>query len=72
MFELEIVDRIAVVTFTRPPSNWMSVAALTELLALLRGLAARVDDVTVVMLTGGIDGYFVAHLGMGTRGAAAG
>ena len=61
MFELEIVDRVAVVTFTRPPSNWMSVAALTELLALLRGLAARVDDVTVVMLTGGIDGYFVAH-----------
>jgi enoyl-CoA hydratase len=61
MFQVSITERVGVVTFTRPPSNWMSVAALTELLGVLDDLGARPDDVTVVMLTGGIDGYFVAH-----------
>lgn len=53
--------KVAVLTFTRPPSNWMSLAAMTELVAKLEALAARSDEITVVMLTGGVDGYFVAH-----------
>jgi enoyl-CoA hydratase len=52
---------IAVLTFERPPANWMSLAAMTELLAKLEPLAARPEETTVVMLTGGVDGYFVAH-----------
>jgi len=51
---------VALVTFTRPPRNFMSMAAMTELEQVLAELAAD-DDVNVVVLTGGIDGYFVAH-----------
>jgi hypothetical protein len=29
-WNVDIADRIAVLTFTRPPSNWMSIAAITE------------------------------------------
>jgi enoyl-CoA hydratase/carnithine racemase len=56
-----IADGIAVLTFTRPPANWMTLAAMTELGDALDELAARTTDVTVVVLTGGVDGYFVAH-----------
>jgi enoyl-CoA hydratase/carnithine racemase len=58
---VDVADRIAVVTFVRPPKNWMSLAAMTELADLLPDLAARTDDVSVVVLTGGVDGYFIAH-----------
>lgn len=53
-------DRIAVCTFTRPPRNFMSFAAMTELEGVLTELA---DDtsVHVVVLTGGVPGFFVAH-----------
>jgi enoyl-CoA hydratase/carnithine racemase len=60
-WSLEIIDRVAVLTFTRPPANWMDLASMTELAELLDALAERTADVTVVMLTGGVDGYFVAH-----------
>ena len=52
--------RIAVATFVRPPRNFMSFAAMTELEQVLLGLA---DDhsVRVVILTGGVPGFFVAH-----------
>src|SRR5439155_17116598 len=53
-------DTIAILTFTRPPRNFMSVAAITELGDRLRELGARAD-VSVVVLTGGLPGYFVAH-----------
>ncbi len=53
-------DRIAVCTFTRPPRNFMSFAAITELEKTLDDLAAD-ESVSVVVLTGGVDGYFVAH-----------
>ena len=39
----------------------MSVAALTELIEVLTELSQRQGEVTLVMLTGGVDGYFVAH-----------
>ena len=58
---IEVSDQIAVLTFVRPPSNWMSLAAMTELADALEELAARTHDVTVVVLTGGVDGYFIAH-----------
>src|SRR5881396_279121 len=53
-------DGIAVLTFARPPRNFMSFAAITELGERLRELGER-TDVSVVVLTGGVPGYFVAH-----------
>jgi enoyl-CoA hydratase len=53
-------DRIALAVFRRPPRNFMSFAAMGELEGLLDELAAH-DDVHVVVLTGGVPGYFVAH-----------
>ncbi len=60
-WHLDLRDRVAVLTFDRPPNNWMSIAAMTELVAHLEDLAARTDEASVVMLTGGVDGYFIAH-----------
>jgi enoyl-CoA hydratase/carnithine racemase len=53
-------DSIAVLTFTRPPRNFMSFAAITELGERLRELGER-SDVSVVIVTSGLPGYFVAH-----------
>jgi len=53
--------RVAVLTFTRPPRNWMNLLSMTELLGHLERLATEGDEVTVVMLTGGVDAYFIAH-----------
>jgi enoyl-CoA hydratase/carnithine racemase len=53
-------DGIAICAFTRPPRNFMSFAAMTEFESVLTELASDVS-VSVVVLTGGIDGYFVAH-----------
>jgi len=59
-WEVEQRDAIAVAVFRRPPRNFMSFAAMGELKGLLDGLSGR-DDVSVVILTGGLPGYFVAH-----------
>jgi enoyl-CoA hydratase len=59
-WSLDRIDRVAVATFTRPPRNLMSMAAITELEQLVTGVAAD-DDVRVLVLTGGVPGYFVAH-----------
>jgi enoyl-CoA hydratase/carnithine racemase len=59
-WELTEHDGIAVLTFTRPPRNFMSIAGIGELGERLRALGER-DDVAVVVLTGGLPGYFVAH-----------
>lgn len=53
-------DSIAVLTFTRPPRNFMTFAAIAELGDRLRELGER-SDVSVVVLTGGLPEYFVAH-----------
>lgn len=53
--------RVAVLTFCRPPKNWMNLVSMTELAGHLERLAERTDEVTVVMLTGGVEGYFIAH-----------
>jgi enoyl-CoA hydratase/carnithine racemase len=53
--------RVAVLTFRRPPRNWMNIRSMGELVGHLERLSRAADEVTVVMLTGGIDGYFIAH-----------
>jgi len=53
--------RVAVLTFDRPPRNWMNVRSMGELVGHLERLAEATDEVSVVMLTGGVDGYFIAH-----------
>jgi enoyl-CoA hydratase len=60
-WDLRIEERVAVLTFRRPPANWMDLASMTELADALEDLATRTDEVTVVLLTGGVDGYFIAH-----------
>jgi enoyl-CoA hydratase len=60
VWSLDRHGRIAVLTFMRPPRNFMSFAAMGELEERLTELADD-DSVSVVVLTGGVDGYFVAH-----------
>ena len=57
----DVQDRVAVLTFTRSPSNAMDLVSISELADRLDELANRTADVTVVMLQGGLDGYFIAH-----------
>lgn len=59
-FSTEHRGHVAVVTFDRPPRNLMSMAAMTELESVLGALATD-DDVNVVVITGAVPGYFVAH-----------
>lgn len=59
-WEHSVRGAVAVLTFARPPRNFMTAAAMAELGERLTELAER-DDVAVVVLTGGVPGYFVAH-----------
>ncbi len=59
-WELEQHGTVALATFTRPPRNLMSMAAMGELEALVATVAAN-DAISVLVLTGGLPGYFVAH-----------
>ena len=61
VWSVEHHERVAVLTFTRPPQNWMDFASMSDLGDHLEALATQRDDVSVVMLTGGVDGYFIAH-----------
>jgi enoyl-CoA hydratase/carnithine racemase len=51
---------VAVVTFMRPPRNFMSFKALGDLADLLAPLAER-DDISVILLQSALPGYLVAH-----------
>ena len=57
---LDRTGAVALATFTRPPRNLMSMAAMGELERLAQQVADD-PEVSVLVLTGGIDGYFVAH-----------
>ena len=57
---LEQRGSVAVATFARPPRNLMSMAAMAELEDLVEAIAAD-DTTSVLVLTGGVPGYFVAH-----------
>jgi len=59
-WSVEKHERVAVCTFTRPPRNFMSFVAMTELEDVLTRLASD-ESVSVVVLTGGVPGYFIAH-----------
>jgi enoyl-CoA hydratase len=59
-WRVEAHGPVAVVVFERPPENLMSYLLLDELDDLLATLAAD-ESVTVLVITGGIDGYFVGH-----------
>src|SRR5262249_15116773 len=67
-WSLERHGSLAVARFTRPPRNFMSFAAMSELEALTLEVAAD-DGVNVLMLTGGVDGYFGAHADLDDIGA---
>lgn len=66
-FSVDIVGPVAVVTFTRPPENLMSFLLLEELDEVLVALSGK-PAVHVVMLTGGVPGYFVGHADLGDVG----
>src|SRR6476659_1488538 len=59
-YTVERRDTIALVTFSRPPRNLMSMAAMSELEATMGELADD-DSVNVVVITGGVTCYFIAH-----------
>ncbi len=65
-------DPVAIVTLTRPPENLLGFALLAELDVVLAHLSADAL-ISVVVLTGGVPGYFVGHADIGdVRGLAAG
>jgi len=51
----------ALLTCRRPPSNLMDPASLRDLNTILDGLATQSGQVKVVVLTGGLDGFFINH-----------
>ena len=58
---LSAQGKIAVLTFERPPRHTMTLASMTELANHLDSLVERSDEFSLIMLTGGSDGYFIAH-----------
>ena len=70
-WQVERRGPVALATFTRPPRNFMSFAAMAELEEALTALAAD-DAIAVVVLTGGVPGYFVAHADLEDLAATAG
>jgi len=60
-WSLEHHDGVGVLTFRREPANWMDLVSMGELADHLADLAEQTADVRVVMLTGGLEGYFIAH-----------
>ncbi len=59
-WNLEQHGSVATATFERPPRNLMTMAAMTELEGVLESVASD-ESVSVLVLTGGVPGYFVAH-----------
>ena len=57
---VERLGPVAVATFDRPPRNFMSFAAMGELEQVAVDVAQD-DEVGVLVLTGAVPGYFVAH-----------
>jgi enoyl-CoA hydratase len=59
-WKLQRHGTVALATFSRPPRNLMSMAAMTELESLLGEIASD-ETLNVLVLTGGVPGFFVAH-----------
>lgn len=60
MWRLDRFGPVAVITFDRPPENLLNFVLLNELDDLLLGLSGD-KGVHVVVVTGGVPGYFVGH-----------
>ncbi|MGH9195929.1 MAG: enoyl-CoA hydratase-related protein, partial [Acidimicrobiia bacterium] len=58
-WKLESHGQVALATFTRPPRNLMDTASMTELEQLLNEVAQ--SEAVVLVITGGVEGYFIAH-----------
>lgn len=53
-------EQIAVLTFMRPPRNLMNSVSMGQLEQLLEEIADD-ESINIVVMTGGVDGYFVGH-----------
>ena len=51
---------IAIATFTRPPRNLMDLKAISQLERVVEAVAAD-ESISLLVLTGGVPGYFVGH-----------
>jgi enoyl-CoA hydratase/carnithine racemase len=76
MWDAERRGVVVVLTYTRPPENVIGFADLAELDEALATWADE-DRTQVIMLTGGLPGYFIAHADLAdvnalTHGTAAG
>jgi enoyl-CoA hydratase/carnithine racemase len=60
VWDSELHDGVAVLTYTRPPENVLGFADLAELDEALQRWAGD-ERARVIVLTGGLPGYFAAH-----------
>ena len=58
---VEYRDAIALLTYRRPPDNYIDSDSLFELRDLFERLGTEADRVKLVVITGGSDGYFINH-----------
>lgn len=52
---------VALLTYSKPPDNFIDPAGLFELGNIFDKFAEETDRVKVVVLTGGLDGFFINH-----------
>jgi enoyl-CoA hydratase len=52
---------VALLTYSRPPGNFVDPASLFELRDIFEKFAEDIDRVKVVVLTGGLDGFFINY-----------
>jgi enoyl-CoA hydratase len=57
----ELDGQVGLLTFTRPDDNYMDFASMIELGDQLEALAVRSDEIKVIVLTGGLDDFFIHH-----------
>jgi enoyl-CoA hydratase/carnithine racemase len=70
VWDAELRGRVAVLTYTRPPENVLGFADLAQLDATLQRWGGD-ERARVIVLTGGIRGYFAAHADLADVGALA-
>ncbi|MFK0222876.1 enoyl-CoA hydratase/isomerase family protein [Streptomyces vinaceus] len=70
-WNLEYHGKVALLTFSRLPDNLMDIKSMAELAHHLDELGGQSDEVSVVMLTGGVDGYFIKHADLADIGRKA-
>jgi enoyl-CoA hydratase/carnithine racemase len=68
MWDAELRGQVAILTYTRPPENALGFADLAQLDATLQRWG-RDERARVIVLTGGIPGFFAAHADLADVGA---